>query len=88
MAQMTYRNRAVGPKYAIGQKVIIHPVDEKGLTQRETDVTSFSGQIGQIANFYSISPTAGQIFHIYKVRVGKDKKEIVVYEDEMEANLT
>jgi hypothetical protein len=78
----------MGPKYAIGQKVVINPVSEKGLTQRENDITAYAGQVGQVSNFYSISPSAGQIFHIYKVRVGRDKREIVVYEDEMEANLT
>jgi hypothetical protein len=78
----------MGPKYAIGQKVVINPVSEKGLTQRENDITAYAGQVGQVSNLYSISPSAGQIFHIYKVRVGRDKREIVVYEDEMEANLT
>ena len=76
------------PKYVIGQKVIIHPVSEKGLTQRENDINTYAGQVGEISNFYSISPSAGQIFHIYNVRVGKEKKEIVVYEDEMEACLS
>ncbi len=78
----------MGPKFAIGQRVVINPVSEKGLTQRDNDVTIYAGQVGQVSNFYSISPSAGQIFHIYKVRVGREKKEIVVYEDEMEANLS
>ncbi len=78
----------MGPKYVIGQKVVINPVSEKGLTQRETDLTKYAGQVGQVSNFYSISPSAGQIFHIYRVRVGPEKKEIVVYEDEMEAALS
>ncbi len=78
----------MGPKFAIGQRVVINPVSEKGLTQRDNDVMIYAGQVGQVSNFYSISPSAGQIFHIYKVRVGREKKEIVVYEDEMEANLS
>jgi hypothetical protein len=85
---MTTRGKAMGPKYAIGQKVIIQPVSEKGLTQRDSDVSAYAGQVGQISNFYSISPNAGQIFHMYKVRVGPEKKEIVVYEDEMQAKLS
>jgi hypothetical protein len=85
---MTTRNKAMGPKYVIGQKVVIHPVSEKGFTQRESDVTTYAGQVGQVSDFYSISPSAGQIFHMYKVRVGPQKKEIVVYEDEMEACLS
>ena len=78
----------MGPKYAIGQKVIIHPVSEKGLTQRESDLSTFAGQVGQVSDLYSISPSAGQIFHMYKVRVGPQRKEIVIYEDEMEAKLS
>ena len=78
----------MGPKYTIGQKVVINPVNEKGLTQRENDITAYAGQVGQVSNLYSISPNSGQIFHIYQVRVGRDKREIVVYEDEMEANLS
>ena len=78
----------MGPKYAIGQKVIIQPVSEKGLTQRESDVSAYAGQVGQVANLYTISPSAGQIFHMYQVRVGPEKKIIVVYEDEMEAKLS
>jgi hypothetical protein len=84
---MTTGGRTMGPKYSIGQKVIIHPVTEKGLTQRDSDVSTYAGQVGQVSNFYSISPSAGQIFHMYQVRVGAEKKEIVVYEDEMEAKL-
>jgi hypothetical protein len=74
----------MGPKFAIGQRVIVHPVNEQGLTQRDSDLMNYAGQMGQVANFYSISPSAGQIFHMYKVRIGPQKREIVVYEDEME----
>ena len=78
----------MGPRYNVGQKVVIHPVSEKGLTQRESDVSRFAGQVGHVSNLYSISPNAGQIFHIYRVRVGPQKTEIVVYEDEMEPALS
>ncbi len=78
----------MGPKYMVGQKVVIHPVSEKGLTQRESDLTTYAGQVGQVANLYTISPADGQIFHMYQVRVGREKKVIVVYEDEMEACLS
>jgi hypothetical protein len=77
----------MGPKYSIGQKVIIHPVSEKGLTQRESDLSTYAGHVGLVSNLYSISPSGGQIFHMYQVRVGPQKKAIVVYEDEMEAKL-
>ncbi len=78
----------MGPKYTVGQKVVIHPVSEKGLTQRDSDLTTYAGQIGQVSDLYTISPSAGQIFNMYQVRVGRERKLIVVYEDEMEACLT
>lgn len=75
------------PRFAKGQKVIIKPVNEGGVTQRENSVNEYAGQIGEVSNYYWISPRSEQIFYIYKVKVGKDKsakKEIVVYEDELE----
>ena len=76
------------PKYIVGQKVVIQPVSEQGITQRENEISQFAGQIGQVADFYWISPRTGQIFYIYNVRVGKQRKEVVVYEDELEPALS
>jgi hypothetical protein len=85
---MTMKNNAVKPRYVKGQRVIIKPVNEKGVTQRGYNVNEYAGQVGEISNFYWISPRTGQIFYIYNVRVGKERKEIVVYEDELEACLS
>ena len=74
----------VTPRYIKGQKVVIKPVDGEGTTQRENSVNEYAGQVGQISDFFYISPRTGQIFFIYNVRVGKERKEIVVYEDELE----
>ena len=76
------------PKYIVGQKVVIQPVSEQGITQRENEISQFAGQIGQVADFYWISPRTGQIFYIYNVRVGNKRKEVVVYEDELEPALS
>jgi len=87
MRNMTTQHQPTKPRFAKGQKVIIKPVNENGLTQRESSVNEYAGQVGEISNFYWISPRIEQIFYIYKVKVGKDKeakKEIVVYEDELE----
>jgi len=78
------KQNEVKPRYVKGQKVIIKPVDEKGTTQREYSVNEYAGQVGEIAGYYHISPGTGQTFFIYHVRVGKERKEIVVYEDELE----
>jgi hypothetical protein len=85
---MTMKNNAVKPRYVKGQRVIIKPVNEKGITRREYNVNEYAGQVGEIANYYWISPRTGQIFYIYNVRVGKERKEVVVYEDELEPCLS
>jgi ribosomal protein L21E len=74
----------MGPKYSVGQKVIIQPLSEPGPTQRGNDINRYSGQVGEVTDFYWISPRTGQVFYIYNVRVGQGKKEVVVYEDEIE----
>jgi hypothetical protein len=84
---MTMKENVIRPRYVKGQKVVIQPVSEKGVTQREYDINTYAGQVGEISNYYWISPRTGQIFYIYNVRVGKERKEIVAYEDELQANL-
>ena len=85
MRNMTMRNPPTKPRYARGQKVVIRPVNEQGITARENSVNEYSGQVGEVTNYYWINPRNEQIFYIYRVKVGKDtKKEIVVYEDELE----
>jgi hypothetical protein len=81
---MTMQPNQVKPRFAKGQKVIIKPVDEGGVTKREYNVNEYVGKVGEIVNFYYISPRQGQIFFIYNVRVGKERKDVVVYEDELE----
>ena len=85
---MTMKQNVIKPRYVKGQKVMIQPVNEKGLTQREYDINMYAGQVGEISNYYWISPRTGQIFYIYNVRIGKERKEIVAYEDELQAHLT
>jgi len=76
------------PKYEIGQKVIVKPVTDQPLSQRENDIETYAGQVGEISDFYWISPRTGQIFYIYNVRMDTSRKEVVVYEDELEACLS
>ena len=72
------------PKYEIGQKVIVRPVSEQPLSLRDSDIESYMGQIGEVSNYYWISPRTGKVFFIYTVRVGTEFKEIVLHEDELE----
>ncbi len=76
------------PKYEIGQKVIVRPVSDQALSQRENDIESYAGQVGEIFNYYWISPRTGEVFYIYNVRIDTNKKDVVVYEDELEACLS
>ena len=77
----------MNPKYDIGQKVIVKPVSEQASSPRGSDIDSYTGQIGEVSNYYWISPRTGQVFYIYNVRVGTDFKELVLYEDEIEPYL-
>jgi len=74
----------MSPKYDIGQKVMIRPVSDQPLSRRENDIDTYAGQIGEVSNYYWISPRTGQVFYIYTVRVGTDYKEVVLHEDEIE----
>jgi hypothetical protein len=85
---MAMEDNVIKPRYVKGQKVIIRPVSETGLSQRESDINQYAGQVGEVSRYYWISPRTGQVFYIYNVRVGKDRKEIVVHEDEMEPCLS
>ena len=87
-SQMTVQDNAMRPRYVVGQKVVIKPISEKGLTQREYDVNRYAGKLGEVSNYYWISPRTEQIFFIYNVLVDEKRKEIVVYEDEMEPFLS
>jgi hypothetical protein len=75
------------PKFVIGQKVVIQPAGDD-VTTRENEINEYAGQVGQVADFYWISPRTSEIFYIYNVRVGNHRKEVVVYEDELEPALS
>lgn len=85
---MTMKDNAVQPKYMVGQRVLIQPADDQGMTQRENDIVQYAGQAGVVSNYYWMNPPSGQVFYIYNVRVGENMKEIAVYEDEIEACLS
>ena len=75
----------MSPKYEIGQKVIIRPVNDQPLSRRGCDIEAYAGQIGEVSNYYWMSPRTGDVFYIYTVRLGTDYKEVVLHEDEIEA---
>ena len=75
-------------KYEVGQKVIIKPVGGQPVSKRENDIDTYAGQVGEVSDYYWISPRTGQIFYIYNVRVSSNRKDVVVYEDELEPCLS
>ena len=74
------------PKYKLGQKVIIKPVKNLTLSARDSDIGQYAGQSGIVTDYYWLRPNMGEVFYIYTVKIGDDEKEIVLYEDEMEAD--
>jgi len=75
----------MGPKYEIGQRVIIRPVNEQNLSLRNWDIEPYASQSGEVADYHWISPPGGEVFYIYTVRIGTGYKEVVLHEDEIEA---
>jgi len=74
------------PKYQIGQNVIIKPVKDQPQSARDSDIGQYAGQRGTVTNYHWISPRAGEVFYIYTVQLGPRQKEIVLHEDEIEAD--
>jgi len=73
----------MGPKYQVGQKVVVRWSKGAAPSARDSDIRQYDGQIGTVTSYYSISLRAGQVFYIYTVRIGTGEKEIVLHEDEM-----
>jgi hypothetical protein len=76
----------MGPKYQIGQKVIVKKIKTEPPSARDSDIGQYAGQRGTVTNYYWINPRASEVFYIYTVRIGTDYKEIVLHEDEMKAD--
>lgn len=72
-------------KYQIGQKVVVRPVGEPGVSLRDSGLEAYAGEIGEVTDFYRISPDPGQTFYVYTVRIGTSKKTVILHEDELEA---
>jgi len=75
------------PKYKIGQKVIIKPVKNQSQSARDSDIGHYAGQRGTVTNYYWMSPIKGEVFYTYTVQFGTGQKEIVLHEDEIEAEI-
>ncbi len=74
-------------RYDIGQKVTIKPVGEQPLGPRCCTIEPYVDQVGEIIDYYWISPRAGEIFYVYVVRAGGENKDIILHEDEIKARM-
>ena len=74
------------PKYKIGQRIIAKPVKNQTLSARDSGIEQYAGQSGIVTDYYWIRPSAGQVFFIYTIKMEESQEEIVLYEDEMEAD--
>jgi len=76
----------VKPQFQPGQKIKISPVSGSAQGPRDSTLEQYAGQIGEVINYYWISPRFGEVFCIYAVRVSPSNDEIVLHEDEIEEN--
>ena len=74
----------MNPKCNVGQKVVIRPANNQPDPVRDCTIASYTGHIGEVTDYYWLSPRAGEVFHLYTVRIGTGHKEITLYEDEIE----
>ena len=72
--------------YKKGQLVTIVPPKDQSASPRDADIEAYIGHSGRIVDYYWIRP-GKELFYIYTVRIGNSKKEIVVHEDEIEAQI-
>lgn len=77
----------MAPKYNIGQKVTIAPVQNQNLSSRDSDIGTYAGKSGTVADYYWITPNSGEAFYIYTVQIEAERKDIVLHEDEIQAHL-
>ena len=81
-----YRGDLMESKYKIGQRVIAKPVKSQSLSARDSSIEQYVGQSGIVTDYYWIRPDAGQVFYIYTVKMGDGQEEVVLYEDEIQAD--
>ena len=72
----------MAPKYDIGQKVKLTPVNNQDLSARDSALEPYAGQIGEVVSSFWIN-RGEEVFYIYTVRIGDPHKEVIVHEDEL-----
>ena len=76
------------PQYEIGQKVIVKPVKNPRLSPRDSDLEGYTGQRGEVTDYYWITLDRGtKVFYIYTVKINEEDKKLILHEDELEADI-
>jgi len=75
------------PRYEIGQKVVIAPAKNQRLSPKDSDMEVYAGQSGTVTDYYWISSNRGEVFYVYTVQIASGKKEVVLHEDELAADI-
>ena len=75
----------MAPKYQVGQKIVIRPINDGIPSTRDSALQPYVGQLGQVTDYHWISRDRdSEVFYIYTITVDSDKKEIVLHEDELQ----
>lgn len=74
------------PRYQVGQKVVIKPINDGPSSTRDSALSNYLGQIGKISDHHwIISNQDSKVCYIYTIVADSDNKEIVLHEDELQA---
>ncbi len=73
----------MNPMFGKGQQVVVRPVNIYAPNIRDSTLEEFAGKVGKVIDYFWISPEAGKIFYLYKVRFIEGNREIVLHEDEI-----
>ena len=77
----------MAPKYEIGQKVVITPVHDQLFSPRDSGIGDYAGRSGKVTDYYWMGTASGEAFYIYTVQMESDREDIVLHEDEIQANM-
>lgn len=76
----------MAPRFGKGQRVVIIPAKNEGLSPRDSTIEPYIGKDGKITDYYWIDTRVGkQSIYVYTVKMREDSKEVVVHEDELKA---
>jgi len=70
-------------KFSIGEKVMVTPPAGAITDVRDADVSQYVGQRGTVSDSWWVDSARGDVFYIYKVKLGGGEKEVVLHEDEL-----